>query len=912
MKTALAVLLYLAFPLLLFWWGWFSPWVALVSTVALAGLLLPFYPTVASFWNEKPTKTSILALFYCGIAAFVWTYLAGVGGFRPQHFDYYKHNLVLNNLVRYSWPVRYSDGSYLCYYLAYYLPAAALAKWVGGMAAIPFYLFGWTWLGLWLVVWLLYQLGGKRLLLFFALFSSPNGLLLLYEIIKSPLPIGATLRDIWTNDHTIELIQSPGGLMFISHIDSFSASPQHALPAWLATALFLRLLSFEFGVLGFRFGVSSLGFRVWSLRFGVSGLGFRALGLEQKQKNSKPETVNPKPETANRQQKPETVNPKQETKLTLLLIAVTLYWSPLVAVGLLPFLGYQVFQEYSSRRAAGSNLWDSSHLWTFFSVLIISIPAFLFFSGHIPLHDERGWWWSLLSTPHQFALWGVFIFLVVGIWAILIVYLKKKSAFSPAEFQLLCISLIVLFALTLFKYGHYNDLPRRAGLPATLVLCWGLARSLRASFFHNRYLRVSLWLVVIFSAFLPFKHHVLWLTARPYIATTDKSIRDFTPYSIHYLSHYHWGEFDVVSQYLGKKDAAYLRYFAPNTPFVPKQTTKAFYYWKSVFSLSDYEKKALTQNGINKLYIRFFDVDWDPVSKQAVPKAVVYFKENPPVAFVPTVFITNRTLEKLSWGGIEELAKKIQQKIWQIHRQQSQADVPRIDNSAKFSRKTLHIHELQIDCDWTLQTKTKYFELLNQLSKRLDENHNHFGYEVSLSATIRLHQIKFYRTTGVPPVARGMLMYYNMGDWKNPRTENSILDLTTASRYADYISDYPLPLDVVLPLFRWAIFYRNGRPLKIINHLSHTDFQDNSLFKKASETNQYIALTNTHLWGISVRRGDRFRVEESTVNHLSISARTLAQEIQNTKLTFALYHLDSTNLSHYERDSLQQIIQAFR
>lgn len=832
MKTALAVLLYLTFPLLLFGWGWFSPWVALVSTVALVGLMRPFYPTIVSFWKEKPTKTSILALFYCGIAAFVWTYLAGVGGFRPQHFDYYKHNLVLNNLVRYSWPVKYSDGSYLCYYLAYYLPAAALAKLAGGMAAMPYYLFGWTWLGLWLVVWLLYQLGGKRLLLFFALFSSPNGLLLVYEIIQSPLPLGAALRDIWTNDHTIELIQSPGGLMFISHIDSFSASPQHALPAWLITALFLY--SFQKTFVVPTKGVSSF--------------------------------------------------------LFLSLVATTLYWSPLVAVGLLPFLGYQVFQEYNGRREAGSSLWDSSLLWTFFLVLIISIPAFLFFSGHVPLHDARGWWWNLLATPHQFVLWGIFIFLVVGVWTILILFLKTKGAFSPAEFQLLCLSLIVLFVLTLFKYGHYNDLPRRAGLPATLVLCWGLARSLRASFFQDKYLRVGLGLVAIFSAFLPFKHHALWLTARPYVATTDKTIRDFTPYSIHYLSRYHWGEFDVVSQYLGEKKSAYLRYFAPTKPTPPRQLTNAFYYWKSEFSLSGYEKKALAQNSINKLYIRFFDVDWDPVSKQAVPKAVVYFKENPPVAFVPTVFITNRTLEKLSWGGVEELAKKITEKIKTL--------------SATIAPNQ-PVTEVQIDCDWSLSTRRSYFQLLTQLNK-------HLPTQITLSATIRLHQIKFYRTTGVPPVARGMLMYYNMGDWKSLRTENSILDLTTASRYADYISDYPLPLDVVLPLFRWAIFYRNGRPLKIINHLSLKDFQNNSLFKKAPETNQYIVRKNTHLWGISVRRGDRFRVEESTVNNLSISAKTLAQEIQNTKLTFALYHLDSTNLSHYERDSLQQIIQAFR
>jgi hypothetical protein len=157
-----------------------------------------------------------------------------------------------------------------------------------------------------------------------------------------------------------------------------------------------------------------------------------------------------------------------------------------------------------------------------------------------------------------------------------------------------------------------------------------------------------------------------------------------------------------------------------------------------------------------------------------------------------------------------------------------------------------------------------------------------------------------------------MLMYYNMDDWKNVRTQNSILDLTVAGRYTNYISDYPLPLDVVLPIFSWTIVYRNGKPLKFINNLTHKDFQKFNIFQKAPQTNQYIARRDTSLFGFSVRRGDRFRVEESTVENLKITTQTLSQEIQNTKVIFALYHLDSLNLSYYEKDSLQQIIQAFR
>ncbi len=577
-----------------------------------------------------------------------------------------------------------------------------------------------------------------------------------------------------------------------------------------------------------------------------------------------------------------------------LLFTILLYWSPLVAVGLLPFIipRSSLIVYHYLKNASFSVL----H-FTFFSfaVLLLAFPAVIFYAGHVPIKDVQGWWWEFLKTPHEYVLLATFLALEVGVWTGVIIYLRKSNGIATADFWLLWIALTTLLVLALYRYGHFNDLARRASLPATLIVCWGLAKYLDISLFRQKYLPFVVSFLLLLCVLLPLKHHLRWLTPQPYTAVVDKNNNDFTPYGIHYLGRYHWGEFDVVAQYLGKADAWYMRHFAPDAPPTPKQVTRAFYYWKSVFKLSNDEKQALKNYQATKLYIKFFDVDWDVATRQAVPKAVIQFKENPPVAFVPTVFITNRTLENLSWGGVDELAEKIVKKLSLI------SPFP-FSILAKGGRGG---DEVQIDCDWTLTTRTNYFRLLNHLKQHLPPT-------TALSATIRLHQIKFYRTTGVPPVERGMLMYYNMGDWKNLRTENSILDLTTASRYADYVSDYPLPLDVVLPLFHWAILYRNGKPLKITNHLTHKDFQNERLFKKASEANQYIVLQNTTLWGVSVRRGDRFRVEESTPQNLIISTQTLAQEIQNTKLTFALYHLDSLNLSYYEKDSLQQIIQAFR
>ncbi|AEI51589.1 hypothetical protein [Runella slithyformis] len=830
MKTVALILLYLSLPLLLFWWGWFAWWVALPSTLALLYFFFAFWQTYAVSLRFSLPHKALIPLWSCLLLALVWTYLAGVGGFRPQHFDYYKHNLIFNNLIRHGPPVRYADGSYLCYSLAYYLPPAWVARWTGGLPYVHYVIFGWTWLGLGLVFTLLSRLNGWKMILLFLFFNSPEAILYIYDAAKAP-DFLLFLKDLWSTDHTIELLQSPGGLLFHSHVESFIATPQHALSAWLATGILLT---------------------VW------------------KNSAARPFVI-----------------------LPFALVALLLYWSPFVAVGLLPLALYVFWDQKTPLPFSIPHV-----LRTLVFVVLLTFPVLIFYAGHVPVTSANGGWWNFLKTPKDVVFLVIFVGLEIGIWGFFIGNAFKNRDLPKRDLGLLLCALLTLLAAALYRYGPLNDFARRASLPAMLVICWGIS----TLSFRKPMLMVTLMLCVL----LPLKQQLRWFSARPYTPIVNKTIPSFTPYPIHYLGHFHRASFDAATQYLGRADAWYLRYFAPDGPPKPKEVTRAFYYWKSTFQLTDYEKHALQRYAVTRLYVKFFDVDWDMATRRAVPKAAIHFAETPTVEMIPTVFITNRTLEKLSWGGVDELAGKI---------------VAKIDNltPAPLLKKGEGESEVQIDCDWSLATRAKYFRLLNQLKKKLPDG-------TRLSATIRLHQIKFYRTTGVPPVERGMLMYYNMDDWKNPKTENSILDLTVAGRYADYVSDYPLPLDLVLPVFRWAVVYRNGRFLRFVNHLTHQQLSTHSLFQKSTLPNAYIVRQNGTFVGIPVRRGDLFRVEESTVENLKISTQTLAQEIQNTKATFALYHLDSLNLTYYavpnarvflpERkevdDPIQQIFQTFR
>ena len=237
------------------------------------------------------------------------------------------------------------------------------------------------------------------------------------------------------------------------------------------------------------------------------------------------------------------------------------------------------------------------------------------------------------------------------------------------------------------------------------------------------------------------------------------------------------------------------------------QVTPAFYHWQTHFELSPEEQSLLDSLQVEKLYVKFFDVDWDFQQQEALPLAQVRFRQDSiPYQIIPTVFITNRTLEHLSVEAPDTLAARIYKQI------------------KKLSNKVT-LEEVQIDCDWTQSTKNKYFRLLKALRKQVPDS-------TQLQATIRLHQVKYARQTGVPPVDRGMLMFYNVGDVEDWYTENSILDLETARQYLQNFQRYPLPLDMALPLFSWGVLFRQGKMINLISQLEPEELADTGRFEK--------------------------------------------------------------------------------
>ncbi|SKA86979.1 hypothetical protein SAMN02745130_02771 [Thiothrix eikelboomii] len=185
---------------------------------------------------------------------------------------------------------------------------------------------------------------------------------------------------------------------------------------------------------------------------------------------------------------------------------------------------------------------------------------------------------------------------------------------------------------------------------------------------------------------------------------------------------------------------------------------------------------------------------------------------------------------------------------------------------------------LQMDCDWTEQTRDTYFAFLSRL--KADYPH--------LSVTLRLHQVKYATRTGVPPAERAALMYYNMSDIRDPETKNYILDPAVGQTYLQNFEKYPLPLDLALPLYQQTRVIRRGK----LVHLANSAEPNAAKTERLDE--HHYTVTQGHYWQeYYLYPEDELRVDTVDLKSLQQAAQQLKTVMQPDELIF--YTLQDAN-----------------
>ncbi|MEP6929814.1 MAG: hypothetical protein ABI850_07370 [Flavobacterium sp.] len=309
----------------------------------------------------------------------------------------------------------------------------------------------------------------------------------------------------------------------------------------------------------------------------------------------------------------------------------------------------------------------------------------------------------------------------------------------------------------------------------------------------------------------------------------------------------------------------------------------SFYYWKTIFKLSKTEKEVLKDNNVRKLYIRYFDIGLQPRTQEPIPISPIRFQENvSSFVIVPVVFIKNKVMLNPNLN-INDLVEKTFYLIEEINK-----------------KNKIGCQEIQIDCDWTLASKDNYLKFIEKFKKLSQKK---------LSATIRLHQVKYFEKTKIPNVDSGVLMYYNMGSIA-PDSLNSVYDRKIASRYLKSLKKYPLPLDFALPIYSWGVHIRNQRVIGLRSKMNISELRKDKNFEQISTVFFRVKHSN-YKNGMFYEENDLLKIEAITAEDLKQMAEELQENTAQSPKEIIFYDLDEFNLKNYEKNIFEQVISCF-
>lgn len=296
-----------------------------------------------------------------------------------------------------------------------------------------------------------------------------------------------------------------------------------------------------------------------------------------------------------------------------------------------------------------------------------------------------------------------------------------------------------------------------------------------------------------------------------------------------------------------------------------------FYYWRTHLSLNPEEKTVLQKATSPYIYTRFFDIE--KVDGKFQPVAVITkdqtFETDKEI--VPVVFIKNDVFYDLTSNEINFLAENVNSLI-----KKKQTEF-----GFKISK------EIQIDCDWTSGTRKEYFEFLQRLKDFSKKE---------ITCTLRLHQVKNSKLSGIPPLEKVYLMCYSTSSPLENSDRNSILDLPTLKNYLKNIDLYPLDMDVALPIYSWGIVTNHVGKHKLINALSTEDLK-NANFRKISD-NEVEIMKDGFYFGNFLNKGFTIKVEEISEDQLTETKNFLNKKLTN--YTIVYYQLDHRFLDKHQ------------
>ena len=411
-------IIYLLLPLVIWLVGWYQWWFGAPAALLL---VLGLRRVLLGSWNISLRPLTVVLL----VIALAWVMATAAGGvFDVHNFDWLKHRAILLDLARGAWPTyppTLVSGlaahlpveielprPLLRYYLGYYIVPGLVAKWFGVPSLnviVPF----WTWSGVALSMLLFTRgLGGWKAI------------------------IAATVLMFFSGMDIVRAVLSEGWKWFELSVE-FDGWPQFGLGRH----------SLEWGSDWSSLGeyVSFMHSLMWVPQHFIAGAMYALLLIQLR-------------------------HHRRFLAVSGVVVGASLFWSPFVAIGLVPLVVVLLIENGIRPFLSWQNL-------------TLSFPLVLLLATYLTsdsLDVPQGWlwdvlpngWWGIASVFPQLYLTE---FLAL---AILLVVLRPRLLRDPWFGA--CVAALLL--LPWYSFGKWNDLVVRGLIPGQILLCYYCARTI--------------------------------------------------------------------------------------------------------------------------------------------------------------------------------------------------------------------------------------------------------------------------------------------------------------------------------------------------------------------------------------------------------------------------------------------------
>lgn len=234
---SVAALAYLGLPVVIFFASWLRPMYAVLALALTAAAGYSALPRQLVLWRVEPPDKSLAIVILAGLA---WAAMSGGSHIVYANLDWLVRDAILGDLTFTDWPPSYDyrDGAHylLRSAIGFFLPIAAAGKLLGPQW-LEFLVYVWTALGavLFLLLLPLPRASLSRLALALAVIVAFSGMDVLgMYLLHGHLPV-FPLRIEWWCEFSFRTVFSYSSLS-----GQLIWAPNHALPIWIATAIFYR------------------------------------------------------------------------------------------------------------------------------------------------------------------------------------------------------------------------------------------------------------------------------------------------------------------------------------------------------------------------------------------------------------------------------------------------------------------------------------------------------------------------------------------------------------------------------------------------------------------------------------------------------------------------------------------------